>query len=299
MGTHGPKEPVEPRYPAIRTGLALLRPRAWLVFLIGGLGLAIAGLLIRDELALLLPLTAVGLLTTVAIEVGIRMHRPARRLPWHLLAVSILITTIAATFDTETGQLGFLSQSMTGVGSLAGIVGLAILVRGRIPGGDRTALLDAAILASGIGVLIWAFGIGPYVLASGQNSLVLAAFFYPALIAFATVARMWFLPGAHRPTTRLIVLFVFAANALIVMQLVTGLGGQDVSGPYLLAGFAVLTFVASAALHPSMAIVPDRQRVDLGPIGRGRMVALGAALLVNPATLAIEVAIGRPIDPAP
>jgi diguanylate cyclase (GGDEF)-like protein len=300
MGTQRPKELVDPRIAALRTGSASRRPQAWLVFLIGGLGLALGGLLIDDERALLPVLTATGLVATAAILAGARIHRPARHLPWHLLAVSLVLTTIAATFETATGELGVLSQAMTGVGSLAGIVGLAILVRGRIPGGDRAAILDAAILASGIGVLVWAFGLGPYVLAAGQNSVVLAAFFYPALVALATVVRMWFLPGAHRPTTRLLVLFVLAANALIVMRLLAGSAGQNgFSGLYLLAGFAVLTFVATAALHPSMAILPEHQRVDLGPIGWRRIAALGAALLVNPATLAIEVLIGRAIDPAP
>ena len=49
-------------------------------------------------------------------------------------------------------------------GYLAGFAGFVILIRGRIPGGERGAFLDAAILASGIGVLIWAFGLAPYLL---------------------------------------------------------------------------------------------------------------------------------------
>ena len=48
-----------------------------------------------------------------------------------------------------------------------------------------------------------------------------------------------------------------------------------------------------------MAIAPERQHVDRRPISRRRIAALAAALLVNPATLAIEVLVGREIDPAP
>ena len=163
---------------------------------------------------------------------------------------------------------GLPSQVLTGIGSLTGIVGLALLIRGRIPGGDRAALLDAAILATGIGALIWAIGFGPFVSSAGRSSLALAAFFYPALVALAAVARMWVLPGPHRPATRLIVLFVLASNAVIFVDILKGLVGRgDFAAPYLLSAFTVLAFVGAAALHPSMAISPERQHVDRGPIG--------------------------------
>ena len=59
------------------------------------------------------------------------------------------------------------------------------------------------------------------------------------------------------------------------------------------------TFLGAAALHPSMAIVRGAPARRPRPIGRRRIVALTAALLVNPATLAIEVVAGREVDPAP
>jgi diguanylate cyclase (GGDEF)-like protein len=48
-----------------------------------------------------------------------------------------------------------------------------------------------------------------------------------------------------------------------------------------------------------MSIVPERMPAGLQPIGRRRILALTAALLVNPATLAIEGIGGQQIDPAP
>ncbi len=300
MGTHGPSTLTEPGFVGLRARLARLRPRAWLVFLIVGLGVALAATAIADRQAMKPVLTVVGLSATAAILIGTRIYRPPHRLPWQLLAACILLTTFAATFDVAGEGLTLPSQVLTGIGSLIGIVGLAVLLRGRIPGGDRAALLDAAILASGIGALVWAIGFGPFVTAAGQSSLALAAFFYPALVALAATARMWVLPGDHRPATRLIVLFVLASNAVIFVDMLKGLVGQgDFAAPYLLAGLSVLTFVGAAALHPSMAISPERQHVDRGPISHRRIFALTVALLVNPATLAVEVLVGREIDPAP
>ena len=300
MATHGPNPLVGPRLLAARAGLTRRRSLAWLGFLLVGLALAVGAAVAGDRQALAPLVTVMGLAATAAIVIGVRMNRPPRRLPWDLLAICMFVTTVGATFDAAGEGLALPSQVLTGIGSLLGVLGLAILIRGRIPGGDRAALLDAAIFGAGAGALIWAIGFGPFVAAAGQSSLALAAFFYPALIALAAVARMWVLPGQHRPATRLIVLFVLASNAVIVVDMLKGLVGEsDFAGPYLFVAFAVLTLVGAAALHPSMAILPERQRVDLRPISHRRIVALTAALLVNPATLAIEVLAGREIDPAP
>jgi diguanylate cyclase len=300
MGIYGPDAPVGPRFGALRAGWARMRPRAWLAFLIVGLGLAVAAALVGDERALQPWLTALGLGATIAILVGVRVHRPAQRLPWLLVALCVALTTIGIGIIPKTDGLALFGQALTGAGYVAGFAGFVMLMRGRIPGGERGAFLDAAIFAAGTGVLIWAFGFAPYVLDTRQNSAATAAFFYPALVASAVVARMWFLDGAHRPATRLLVLLVFATNAITILDMVRGVIGESMfSGFFLLAEFASLAFVAASALHPSMAIASERQRVDLRPISRRRILALTAALLVNPATLAIEVAVGREIDAGP
>ena len=278
---------------------ALFR-RAWLIFLVAGLGLAAGAALIGDEHTIQPALTGCGLAAVLAIVAGIRINRPARRAPWLLLAGCTFLTTAGNVLIQRGGDTAFAGQLLTAAGSFAGFIGFATLVRGRIPGGDRPALLDAAILASGMGVLIWAFGFAPYVVAARQSSFVSAAFFYPALIALAMVARTWFLTGAHRPATRLIVLLVIASNLILVLDLVRGVTGDGrLTGPMVLADFAELVFMGAAALHPSMALSPERQPPDLRRMSRGRIVALTAALLVNPATLAIELSGGQTIDPAP
>ncbi|MEA2546351.1 MAG: hypothetical protein QOI09_1624, partial [Chloroflexota bacterium] len=300
MGMLGLQTPLGPPFALPRARLRRLRPPAWLAFLVGGLGLAVGAAVIGDQKAVQPAQSALGVVATAGMLIGIRMHRPARQLPWHLLAACTALTTFGVVFISVAGALGVLGQVLTGAGSLAGFAGFVMLIRGRIPGGDRAALLDAAILASGTSVLIWALGLAPYVLAAGQTSVVATAFFYPTMVASAMVARMWFLPGAHRPATRLIVLLVVASNAIIVLDV---LGGASGSGafmrPMLFASFAELAFMGAAALHPTMAIVPERQGVDRQPVSRRRIIALTLGLLVNPIVLAIDASDGQKVDAVP
>jgi len=300
MAMHGLETPVGPPFALPRARLGRLRPSAWLAFLATGLGLAVGAAVIGDQKSVQPALTALGMIATAGILIGIRMHRPARQLPWHLLAACTALTTTGVVFLSVAGALGVLGQVLTGAGSLAGFAGFVMLIRGRIPGGDRAALLDAAILASGTAVLVWALGLAPYVLAAGQTSIVATAFFYPTMVALAMVARMWFLPGAHRPATRLIVLLVVASNAIIVLDVLGGVAGSGTfMRPMLFASFAELAFMGAAALHPTMAMVAERQGVDPQPVSRRRIVALTGALLVNPIVLAIDASDGQKVDAVP
>jgi diguanylate cyclase (GGDEF)-like protein len=243
---------------------------------------------------------AMGFAATAAILIGIRVNRPVRYLPWQLVAVCTLLTTIGMGIIPNVGDVGLVGQAVTGLGYLAGVLGFILLVRGRVPGGDRAALLDAAIVASGTGVLIWAFGFAPYVVAARQSSIAAAGYFYPALIVSATVAPMWVLAGAHRPSTRLIVLTALTSNSIMILDMLRGIVGPgSFSGPYLFAQLASLAFIGTAALHPSMAAVLERQRASLRSMSRRRIFTLAGALLINPATLAIEIWGGHQIDPAP
>ena len=99
MGTHGPSTPTEPGFAGLRVRLESLRPRAWLVFLVIGLGVAVAATLVGNRQAMVPALTALGLSSSAAILIGIRANRPAHPLPWYLLAITMLITTIAGTLD--------------------------------------------------------------------------------------------------------------------------------------------------------------------------------------------------------
>jgi len=281
-------------------GLAGLSQQGWLVFLIAGIALGFAALYIGDAGATLAWLSAFGYATTIAIVAGVRVHRPRHQIQWLLLAACDALTTTGVLLAPIAGGMGILGQVLTAVGSALGLAGFVLLARGRIPSGDRAALLDAAILTTGAGVLIWAFGFAPSLVVAGQSSIVVAVFFFPSLVALALVGRMWFLAGSHRPVTRLIALNVLAANGILLVEILRAtLGGTALAGPDLLLRFAQLAFTGAAALHPAMDAAVEHREADIQPIGPLRFIGLSFALLVNPMTLAIEAVLGRPIDPTP
>jgi diguanylate cyclase (GGDEF)-like protein len=300
MGLIGLKVPAVPGFAAPRAGSARSYARPWLLFMVTGLGLGIGAGFAGDGSITQPLLSAIGLAASAAILLGVRMNHPARPLPWRLMGVCLFLAALGTPLIPMAGGFGPAGQALTAVGATIGLVGFVMLIRGRIPGGDRPALIDAAIIATGTGVLVWAFGFAPYVLAARQSSVVAAVLFYPMLVALAVVARMWLIAGAHRAATRLIVLAIFATNAVIIVDMVGGHSGHNVqTAVYLFASFAMYTFLGTAALHPTMAIDAERHNAGLQPVGRRRILALTAALLVNPATLAIEVATGHQVDAAP
>jgi diguanylate cyclase (GGDEF)-like protein len=299
MGTQGLRVPIEARIAALVVMPDRLPSHAWLAFLAGGLGLAIGAGVVADVRPLQPAQIGMTIATTAAILIGVRAHHPSRRSPWWLLALSLVLTTSGAALSGP-GATGIAGQGIGIAGEIAGFLGFLLLIRGRIPGGDRAALFDAAILVSGSGVLIWAFGFTPLIVASGENASLTAFVFFPALVAFAMVARLWFLDGAHRPSTRMTVLFVLGANAVTGLEAIRGgMGPGAFAATSQFAVFATFALMGAAALHPSMAIAPERHLQDLKPVTRRRIAALGAALLVNPATLAIQAWGGRPVDLAP
>jgi hypothetical protein len=219
IGDHAVDTVADPRATPLPDGLVRLSPIAWLVFLAGGLTLAILAAIVGDATAAQPWLSAFGFATTAAILIGVHLHQPTHRVQWLLLAACDFLTTVGVAIAASPGGLANVGQGLTGVGSALGFVGFGLLARGRIPSGDRAALRDTAIVATGAGILIWAFGLAPYVLGVGHTSIVVAVVFFPSLVALALVARMWFLAGTHRPVTRLIALNVLTANGIVLVEI--------------------------------------------------------------------------------
>lgn len=102
-----------------------------------------------------------------AILLGLRLHRPASRWAWRLLAAYCLCTAAGNTIwiiyegvlhvdpFPSPGDAFFLG------GYVVEATGLLLLIRRRNPGRDLAAFLDAAIVATGFGVASWVFLMAP------------------------------------------------------------------------------------------------------------------------------------------
>jgi hypothetical protein len=159
----------------------------WKAFLAVGVAMAIGYFLLPSQGVQNVAYQIPGSLAAVAVLAGIVLHKPADRRPWLLLAGGLLLTTAGdwtwVILDLY-GQDPFPSVAdVFYLGGLALIVGsLLLLVRGRVPGGDRASVLDALIVAVGVGLLSWVFLMEPIVADTTRSLRELGvALTYPVL----------------------------------------------------------------------------------------------------------------------
>jgi hypothetical protein len=140
---------------------AHVRARAWLWF--GGIGaaLTVAYFLLPgpDEQDLFYQVPE--MLAVAAIVLGVRMHRPTNAGAWWLLALGLALTAAGdwawIVLERVFAQDPFPSLAdafyLVGMGLVAAAMWL--LIRGRLPEGDRAGVLDALIVTVSAGLLTW------------------------------------------------------------------------------------------------------------------------------------------------
>lgn len=273
----------------------------------------IAALLAVGVLA---PIPAAGMawivvwaLGLAALVVGILWLRPERPAAWWLIAVSLLFglgAGIVASFAVLGSGAGTPPPGLLEVSGvlrffsyLALVVGVALLSRsaeGRSRLGD---VLDAALVACGVFVLLWVLVISPARNPRpGQAATVTELVLYPVgvLLVFALAAKLLFTVGARTASLRLLmlgILFLVAGTLAVVVQTLT-VGGFGFSRAIPLAFAAFHGVVGAAGLHPSMSrrgLAPSEPNPDLS----WPRIALFAVLAVlGPAAWAVEVELSQP-----
>ena len=108
--------------------------------------------------------------------IGIWKNKPDRRLPWLLMAVGqgmFVAGDILWNWYEAIGEDPF--PSMADALYLAGYpfiaLGLLLLIRRRLGGGDRGGILDAAILTTACATLSWTFFIQPQLVGTELDPL--------------------------------------------------------------------------------------------------------------------------------
>jgi diguanylate cyclase (GGDEF)-like protein/PAS domain S-box-containing protein len=249
----------------------------------------------------------ISLSGVVAIVAGTVLNRPARKLPWLVLA--------AAQASFAAGQLSFLIAARLDIvlpfPSFADAlylltyplyaVGLLIFIYWRSPDKDRRSLIDALTLTAGLALLSWTFLIRPYVhdpgLSALQKSVAIA---YPLgdVLTLALLARL-LAPGTGR-TTRCVQLLTLGAVGCLLSDVaydVVQIHGTFHNGTIIDLGWAIFyTAWGASALHPSMARLTEpvpRQQEEVSP---GRLAVLMLASLIAPVVLITAVRRGTTSD---
>ncbi|HET8614023.1 MAG TPA: GGDEF domain-containing protein [Actinomycetales bacterium] len=277
----------------------------WRWYLVGaGLvsltNIALPGGVLRDALYSL-----VGLSSVVAMFVGLHLNRPVRRSPWLWMMGGL---TLWVGGDTLWSVFEYLLHidpfpSVADVLYLAGYpmigVGVTLLIRARRSGDDWGGVIDSSIVTVGLGLVSWVFLMRPTVLDSGDPLLArLIGLAYPLfdVLLLGMLARLVFAPGARTAAYRLlatgVVLTLVADGTFDIVTLVSTSEANALDALWLL-GYA---FWGATALHPSMRQLsePAPQR-DL-PFTRRRLLALAAASLTSPGTLAVQLVLGVSLD---
>ena len=271
--------------------------RVWRWWIAGGLA-AIAGyfLLPADTLPASLAYNAIGLASALAIIHAVRLHRPPRAVMWHWFAggqlMSVLGDLIFEYYKTVLHQQPY--PSIADVFYLASypmlILGLLLLVRQSRGRGGAAGLIDAAIVATGLGLVFWVFVLHPVAAGSAASALErVISTTYPAVdvLLLAILARLFTDSGTRTPSTRLLglaaALLLAADTTFSLVTLYTdGDGGHATDALFLLS----YVLWAAAALHPSMAVPsPGPPPVRNAVVHRARLSAFGACTLVAPAML--------------
>jgi diguanylate cyclase len=236
-----------------------------------------------------------GFSASVVTITGVRRHRPADAKGWYLFALGQLTWACGDLIYEINRQILHQTPYPSPADALylaaypLYISGVVCLVRARLPR-DRAALLDAAIIATGVGLVYWVFIVSPLLGASDAAPLARALSVADPtadVVVFAVVVRLLTGGGYRTTSLRLLaggmaVLFVTDTFYSIVNLLSVYNGG-------LLGAGWLIAYVlwAGAANHPSIAD-PVPAPPPAARAGRLRMVLLAACTLLAPAVLFIQ-----------
>jgi diguanylate cyclase (GGDEF)-like protein/PAS domain S-box-containing protein len=280
------------------------RGRLWLYYLIGG-GLLMAAYLWFPPLKASGPLINVlGLSSSIAIGVGIYLHRPQSRAWWFFIVGQFLFFA----GDLYTYSYRILSGADVGFPSIgdglylavypALMAGLFVLVRRRSPRPDPAAWIDALILTIGFGLLSWVFLIAPNVHLSGQAVTwfakgVSAAYPIGDVLLLGAAIRLAVDAGKRAPSFYLLIssiVCLLVTDSAYNLALLKGTYSHD-QLIYDAGWISYYLLWGAAALHPSM-----RTLEEPGLTSRTRLTPLRLALLAGACLIAPCVRFAQQID---
>ena len=259
---------------------------ALLLLLVGYLGLPLDELSQRvwHDVTVIVAMTVGGW--------GLHHHRPVHRRGWLLLLLGYggwAVGDLVWLLESVLHPPRFPALSDAIYLSCYGIIGAGVLtiVRTRRPGGDRAALLDAAILVTGATVLVAVFLIAPSVQDAELSAAAkLASIAYPVgdLFLLGMLARLATSPGARNSSYRLLLaaLLVTTVTDSVWNILISVAGEAAIDRRWLNTGWLLAyLLLAAATCVPAMKLVAEpTPPVEGAPLGPRRILALSTGLLL-------------------
>jgi diguanylate cyclase (GGDEF)-like protein len=269
--------------------------RSWrLYFLLGALA-ALPIVAIPDSWWYTAWYDTLGLSAVAAILVGVQRNRPRTRGTWWWLAAGQLLFVVGdLLFDlhervwhTEAFPSAADGFYLAGYVPLA--VGLLLLIRARTPGRDRASLIDATIIATGLGLLSWVSLMKPAATDSTLpvvGRVISVAYPVADVLLLALLARLLVGAGVHNTAFRLLAGSLVAMLAgdvgfAVLAQADAFTPNHAINITWLLA----YVLFGAAALHPSMAALSQQAVEQPRRLTRRRLSLLTGVSLVAPILL--------------
>jgi diguanylate cyclase len=243
------------------------------------------------------PLVIVGAL--LCAYIGLRQNRPKVWWPWWALVLTGVLWGIAGVVREATGATGDLTANRSLLPDLFALPGYALfaialygLLRARRAPGDSGARLDGIMLGAGALLLVNELLIMPTLRIHGAWVMARVAIaIYPAISMCLLVlaARLAFSSWQTSPAFTLILV---GTSFLALGDVFFALGDAGwivvnerlLEVPYLL----IPATIGTAALLPSMNLIDRPAHRPPRSISRGRLIAVGAALVGPIAVIAIR-----------
>ena len=281
-----------------------VRTRAWWLLLVAGAIVIAISRLLPDGLPRSIPFQLTGLVSAVAILVGVRWHRPAQALSWYLMAAGLLIWSIADIVGAIAGDLlGYVefptpADAIYLIGYPVVGLGLLLLNRHRARGSGLAGRLDSAILAVALGLLTWVLLAQPTLetMDISTAAAVISVAYPVADVVFAAILiRLVPTPWGRTPSFWLLLGGVL--TLLLADVLAPALDELSWTSSDRLEGVWMASYLlwAAAALHPSVAEAARPEPETERAFSRAGLIALGVALIMPGVLLAAKAVTGQTI----
>ncbi len=248
-----------------------------------------------------------GYSSAAAVLAGVRLHRPAQRLPWYLTSLALAFFTTGDSWYNLLLVLGR-EPRFPGLADVFYLLFYPLLtaafllfIRARSGRGDnRAALLDALVPTVGLGLLAWVYWIAPFTRARDLSVLEkIVSIGYPLgdVLVLAMILRMLTATG-KRP--KALSTLGLAMIGLLVSDVFYGQSQLrsewQLGGPVDLGWIVFYTAMGYTALRPAMSRLTEPAERSRPVMGRHRLVWLTAAALIAPIVLCLEYLQGRPAE---
>jgi diguanylate cyclase (GGDEF)-like protein len=235
---------------------------------------------------------AIGLSCVAAILFGAARHRPASVLPWVLLAAGQLVwvggDAVYSWLDARgTVPLPSAADVLYLLSYPLLAAGIVLLIRAQHRARDFAGLVDSAIVTTAFALLSWAFIAGPMLEdRAGSQAALAVSLAYPAADVVLIALLLRLITGQYTWSSPFLLLIAAMSASLAADTLFAAAPSGDAYSTGLDAlWLACYVLSGTAALHPQMVRLTMPSSRGRTPFTAGRLVLLGAAVLLPVALL--------------